>query len=162
MPVSALGAGAHYLQARCQMPDSIKARTIFVVISLLSCTPAPPSPVAGQVSGRVIDSKDRGPVVRADVMLQGTQVREKTDSEGRFKITAQLSDGCHRLYVRFLGYGWTAVNFPASKAQRIDLGDVPLRPVSLHEAPLLLVNTCDGGPISKDEAPWGVDTLRSR
>jgi hypothetical protein len=144
------------------MPDSIKARAIFVVISLLSCTPAPPIPVAGQVSGRVIDLKDRGPVVRAVVELQGSGLSEQTDSAGRFQITAQLPPGCHRLYVRFLGYGWTAVNFPASRTQRMDLGDVPLRPVPLPEWPLLLVNTCDAGPITKDEAPWGVDTLRSK
>lgn len=144
------------------MPDHIKARPFCLLISLLCCTVSPPAPSSGQVSGRVIDLNDRGPIVRAVVELQGSGLSEQTDSAGRFTIPAQLPPGCHRLYVRFLGYGWTAVNFPASKAQRIDLGDVPLRPVSLHEAPLLLVNTCDGGPISKDEAPWGVDTLRSR
>ena len=140
----------------------IKPRPIWLLVSLLSCTVGPPAPSSGQVAGRVIDLNDRGPIVRAVVELQGSGLSEQTDSAGRFTIPAQLPPGCHRLYARFLGYGWTAVNFPASSTNRIDLGDVPLRPVPLHEWPLLLVNTCDAGPITKEEAPWGVDTLRSR
>lgn len=144
------------------MPDHIKARPFCLLISLLCCTVSPPAPSSGQVSGRVIDLNDRGPIVRAVVELQGSGLSEQTDSAGRFTIPAQLPPGCHRLYVRFLGIWMDRGEFPRitdapHRSWRRTTSSGALARVAAPSG-----NTCDAGPISKDEAPLGVDTLRSR
>ena len=112
------------------------------------------------IHGRVIDIGYRVPIQRATVRIRGTSLAAETDSGGRFELSFPFQPGCHRLLVRAIGYGWTEVRFvtPPDSTASI-LGDVPLRAAPLPEWPLLLVSRCNSGPLTMDEAPWGVDTL---
>jgi hypothetical protein len=112
------------------------------------------------IHGRVIDIGYRVPIQRATVRILGTSFAAETDSGGRFELSFPFLPGCHRLLVRAIGYGWTEVRFvPTADPPTAILGEVPLRPAPLPEWPLLLVSRCDSGPFTKNEAPWGVDTL---
>ncbi len=113
------------------------------------------------VSGRVMDTQFEHPVNRAIVRMPGTSFDAETDSTGRFTISAIVTPGCHRLTVRAIGYGWTEVRFTTSGTTPTTLGDVPIRGAPIPEWRLLLVNNCDAGPLTADEAPWGVDTVTS-
>jgi len=115
-----------------------------------------------QVSGRVVEFDSRYPLPYAVVTMRGTSFVTQTDSIGRFLIPGPVPPGCYRLTVRAIGYAWTEVRFAANQTLPTILGDVPLRAAPFPEWPLTLLNGCDAGPLSKDDAPWGVDTLPSR
>lgn len=119
------------------------------------------APTYAQVSGRVMNTQDQWPVQRAVVRIVGTTLVAYTDSGGRFRLSGPFAAGCHRLQVRAIGHGWTEVRFATSTdTATVDLGDVPVRAAPIPEWPLLLVDRCDAGPLTKKDAPWGVDTLR--
>ncbi len=113
-----------------------------------------------QVAGRVIDAREHVPVARARVRLEGTALKTETDSTGRFLFPSPaLAPGCHRLFAIALGYGGTEVRFTVSDTARVELGDIPLRGAAIPEWKLFLIPSCEAGPLSPRDAPWGVDTL---
>lgn len=120
-----------------------------------------PSSRIAWVSGRLWDTLHHMPVAKATVDIVGTTLTARADSSGLFTISGALAAGCHRLHARFIGYGWTEVRFKTTAGDSTDLGVVPMRFAPLPEWPLLLVAGCDAGPIPKEEAPWGVDTLKA-
>jgi len=134
-----------------------RARLVCLLVTVVTCAPAVTSTL---VSGRVMSTDDGLPVPRATVRILGTTPVAQTDSAGRFTFSSQLGAGCHRLQVRALGFGWTEVQFAtSSNSMKVNLRDVPLRVIPLDEWPLLLVTRCDAGPLTKGDAPWGVDTI---
>jgi len=126
------------------------------VIALFACAS---SIAEAQVSGRVVDKIGGNPIPDARLTVIGTNLIATTNDSGSFTLVDTLPQGCHRLSVRALGYGWTEVQFKDTTNGPIRLGDVPLGPIPVFEWPLLLITHCDAGPIPHDEAPWGVDTL---
>jgi hypothetical protein len=112
-----------------------------------------------EITGRVIDTHLRGPVKLAAVEILGTRLTSRTDSEGQFSLFGHLSAGCHRLLVRAIGYGLTEVRFASADSVKVNLSDVPLRAAAIPETRLLLLNGCDAGPLTAEDAPWGVDTF---
>lgn len=130
---------------------------IYSVLLVVSCAP---NAALAQASGRVTSIEYHAPIQKATVRILRAAFVVETDSEGRFEFSVPLNPGCHRLVVKAIGYGWTVVTFGITSDRAVAiLGDVPLRAAPVPEWPLLLVNHCDSGPFTKDDAPWGVDTL---
>jgi hypothetical protein len=132
-------------------------------LALNSCSSKTPTPASSQVSGRVVDEQAHLPVANAIVTLRGATTSVRTDTAGRFRTVIPIQPGCNRLQVAGLGYTRTLVNFVTRSGTHLELGDIPLRGAAplAGEAASLLMNRCEGPPITEEEAPWGVDTLRS-
>ena len=57
----------------------------------------------GSISGTVTDEKTKEPIIGASVIIQGTQVGNASDSEGKFLI-ANLKPGTYSLAISFITY----------------------------------------------------------
>ncbi|MEJ1236970.1 outer membrane beta-barrel protein [Chryseolinea sp. T2] len=57
----------------------------------------------GSISGTVTDEKTKEPIIGANVIIQGTQVGNATDLEGKFLI-ANLKPGTYNLAISFITY----------------------------------------------------------
>ena len=128
------------------------------LLVLWGLAPFTPIPLLGQITGRVLDAWDV-PVPGARVILLPDTTGAETDSAGRFRLVSPRSSGCLRLNIRATA-ARTELRFPATGGRQLSLGDIPLRFSGIDEAPLLLILRCQAGPLTKEEAGWGVDTLR--
>lgn len=145
---------------------------IFVFLPIMSCatsSQAPPSKPAVRshsinadtkviVRGRIIDADTGDPVSQARVDIPDLAAPVAVNASGKFELGMRRSEGCIRLRIRGVGYGWTERTLDVTSGRTIEVGDIPLRPAPVAEWPTLLIMSCS--PSAPGYAPWGADTLR--
>ena len=57
----------------------------------------------GSISGTVLDSKNKNPLIGANVLLDGTSQGAATNADGRYSIT-QVKPGDYTIVVSYMGY----------------------------------------------------------
>jgi len=80
-------------------------RTVWILLTVLLLHPSlfAQIPLTGSISGKVVDSVTRDPIVGANVYLPGTTVGAATDPEGEFLIRS-LAPGTYSVVLSFISY----------------------------------------------------------
>jgi len=79
------------------LPHLTLAIALLLVSLLLGATPT------GKISGMVTDQKTGDPIVGASIMIKGTTMGAKTDTDGKFRIVS-VAPGTYTLTVTAVGY----------------------------------------------------------
>jgi hypothetical protein len=94
-----------------------------------------------KVTGRVFDKSDNKPVGNATVILGKINgYKTKTDAQGYFEFT-DVQSGKYVLSIAKKGYKQTNISITVKPGQPVDLGVIPLTPISIPEngmSPLLI------------------------
>lgn len=96
-------------------------------------------PIVGSVAGRVTDNASGRGLPLVDVLLEGTQQRTTTDTNGWYRL-AELDPGTYTLVARRLGYAKQSRKV-AVRADREDTVDVALEPVAARLEELVTTAT---------------------
>jgi hypothetical protein len=72
-----------------------------------------------EISGKVIDSKDRSPVSNVSVIAKGTHTGTQTDSNGNFRLTVPAS--VKWLTVSAIGYSSRDINVDTTNSVEVVL-----------------------------------------
>ena len=100
---------------------------------------APPAPVTGAVSGRVLDAATGQDLQHAEVSVEGTSWRALTDARGRYRI-AEVPAGKYTVTARRIGYQKTSR--PVTVTEQSDATiDFALSPSALNLDEVVVTGT---------------------
>ncbi|HEY4338242.1 MAG TPA: TonB-dependent receptor plug domain-containing protein, partial [Puia sp.] len=103
------------------------------------------------ITGKIVDSKDGGPLSGASVRVKSTKIGTATANDGTFKLTAKPDDV---LEVSLIGYSLQSV--PVNGRTELTVGLVL---VSSELSEIVFVGT-RGAPRAKTETPVPVDVIK--
>jgi iron complex outermembrane receptor protein len=103
------------------------------------------------ISGKVVDSKDGGPLAGASIRVRSTKIGTSTAADGTFKLTARPDDV---LEISLIGYSLQSV--PVNGRADLTVGLVL---VSSELSEIVFVGT-RGAPRAKTETPVPVDVIK--
>ncbi len=96
----------------------------------LTESPAPPAPVVGTLTGRVIDGASGDPLPGVNVVIDGTTRGASTDIDGRYTIP-DVEPGAYSLTASFIGYGQERQEGVVVQSGKATVVDFALEPEEL-------------------------------